>query len=318
MERYIGHEPEVVERLQPILRNARDIKQVDPEGRPDDGARARPSRSSSRSRAAAVLRGRRVLVVDADESVRSAAHDLLERYGCIVETAHDGGEAQFMVRNLATEQQLRRDHRRHPPAGHDRLRAAAQAQGDDGTGADGPDDRLRLRPGAFDRQARQAGLQAVLYKPFRLDQLLETVELLVTGCRPPALPPILDPPDDLPRASRGCRRPRHFLGRDRQPSPRPGHPSPLDGSRMMLVRGGDGCVAAGDRVFFFGRKGAAAFAAGSGIALHAAWAYVYFSAAWWRFPRHHRAWHALHPDAAARWNRTTRSRVDLSHNTSPS
>src|SRR5205823_11760255 len=28
MERYIGHEPEVVERLQAILRNARDIKQV--------------------------------------------------------------------------------------------------------------------------------------------------------------------------------------------------------------------------------------------------------------------------------------------------
>ena len=28
MERYIGHEPEVVERIQRILRNARDIKQV--------------------------------------------------------------------------------------------------------------------------------------------------------------------------------------------------------------------------------------------------------------------------------------------------
>ena len=28
MERYIGHEPDVVERLQRILRNARDIKQV--------------------------------------------------------------------------------------------------------------------------------------------------------------------------------------------------------------------------------------------------------------------------------------------------
>lgn len=28
MERYIGHEPEVVQRLQRILKNARDIKQV--------------------------------------------------------------------------------------------------------------------------------------------------------------------------------------------------------------------------------------------------------------------------------------------------
>ena len=39
-------------------------------------------------------------MVDADESVRSAAHNLLERYGCIVETAHDGAEAVCMVRNM--------------------------------------------------------------------------------------------------------------------------------------------------------------------------------------------------------------------------
>ena len=32
------------------------------------------------------LRGRRILVVDADDSVRSAAHNLLECYGCVVET----------------------------------------------------------------------------------------------------------------------------------------------------------------------------------------------------------------------------------------
>jgi hypothetical protein len=36
-------------------------------------------------------------------------------------------------------------------------------------------------PGHSIVKARQAGLQAVLYKPFRLDQLLEVVELLVTG-----------------------------------------------------------------------------------------------------------------------------------------
>ena len=42
-----------------------------------------------------------MLVVDADESVRMPAHALLERYGCIVETAHDAGEAVCMVRSLA-------------------------------------------------------------------------------------------------------------------------------------------------------------------------------------------------------------------------
>ncbi len=44
-------------------------------------------------------------------------------------------------------------------------------------------------PGHSIVKARQAGLQAVLYKPFRLDQLLETVEQLVTGAAPSS-PPI--------------------------------------------------------------------------------------------------------------------------------
>ena len=38
-----------------------------------------------------------------DESVRSAAHNLLERYGCVVETAHDGAEAMCMVRSMSHE-----------------------------------------------------------------------------------------------------------------------------------------------------------------------------------------------------------------------
>ena len=93
-------------------------------------AQAHPQVEQSESRA--LLRGRRILVVDADESVRSAAHNLLERYGCIVETAHDGGEAIYMVRNMSDGRQLRRDPRRHSPARHDRLRVAAEAAGDHG------------------------------------------------------------------------------------------------------------------------------------------------------------------------------------------
>ena len=50
--------------------------------------------SAARVEPRPLLVGRRVLVVDADESVRSAAHALLERYRCIVETAHDGSEAR--------------------------------------------------------------------------------------------------------------------------------------------------------------------------------------------------------------------------------
>ncbi len=84
MERYIGHEPDVVERLQKILRNARDIKQVIQKvGQQMSPAQAVPQAQLADSRPRLV--GRRVLVVDADDSVRSAAHALLERYGCVVQ-----------------------------------------------------------------------------------------------------------------------------------------------------------------------------------------------------------------------------------------
>ena len=103
MERYIGHEPDVVQRLQQILRNARDIKQVIQKiGQSLAPTEAQPS--AARVELRPLLVGRRVLVVDADEACRSAAHALLERYRCIVETAHDGSEAQFMVRSLAADQ----------------------------------------------------------------------------------------------------------------------------------------------------------------------------------------------------------------------
>jgi CheY-like chemotaxis protein len=100
MEHYIGHGPEVVERLERILRNARDIKQVIQKvGQKMTPGEAKPQGRQVDRRP--TLLGRRVLVADADETVRSAAHALLERYGCVVETAHDGRETVFMVRNIS-------------------------------------------------------------------------------------------------------------------------------------------------------------------------------------------------------------------------
>ncbi|MBS0210790.1 MAG: GAF domain-containing protein [Planctomycetes bacterium] len=99
MERYIGHEPEVTERMQRVLRNARDIKQVIQKvGQKMTPTEALPQATGAVDRAE--LRGLRILVADADANVRIQSHNLLERYGCIVETAHDGGEAICMVDNL--------------------------------------------------------------------------------------------------------------------------------------------------------------------------------------------------------------------------
>jgi len=175
MERYIGHEPKVVERLESILRNARDIKQViqkvgqsmAPSEAVPEGAQSRPH---------SLLTSRRILVADADESVRSAAHALLERYGCIVETAHDGTEALSMVRNISSIGHYDvaiADIRLPDMNGYDLLVKLQELE-------DGPPLILMTGfgydPGHSIVKARQAGLKEVLYKPFRLDQLLETVE----------------------------------------------------------------------------------------------------------------------------------------------
>jgi CheY-like chemotaxis protein len=181
MERYIGHEPEVVERLQHILRNARDIKQVIQKvGQKMAPAQAHPHAVKIEERPA--LQDRHVLVVDADENVRSAAHALLERYGCVVETAHDGAEAASMVRAMTDDYDvIIADIRLPDMTGYDfmlklqRLMDPVPLVLMTGFGYD---------PGHSIVKARQAGLQAVLYKPFRLDQLLETVEQIIKSPGP--------------------------------------------------------------------------------------------------------------------------------------
>ena len=120
--------------------------------------------------------GRRILVADADENVRVAAHALLERYQCAVETAHNGAETLSMVRNVASlgGYDLVLADIRLPDMNGYELMQKLSACADSlplvlmtGFGYD---------PGHSIVKARQAGLKEVLYKPFRLDQLLETIE----------------------------------------------------------------------------------------------------------------------------------------------
>ena len=185
MERYIGHEPEVVKRLQRILRNARDIKQVIQKvGQKMTPTQAVPASVQTPQRPK--LRMRRILVVDVDEAVRNDAHALLERYGCIVETAHEGGEAFFMVRSCAPEEPydvIIADIRLPDINGYELLLKLKTVMDPvpmilmTGFGYD---------PGHSIVKARQAGLhpKAVLYKPFRLDQLVETVEKILEQKQP--------------------------------------------------------------------------------------------------------------------------------------
>lgn len=180
MERYIGHEPQVVERLQRILRNARDMKQaITKVGEKLTTAKAVPAGVQMEEHPQ--FRGIRVLVVDEDESVRSAAHALLERLGCIVETAHDGIEAVSMVRSsahYAPYNVIICDIRLPDMSGYGVLCKLQEIMESvplllmTGYGYD---------PGHSIVKCRQAGLhaQAVLYKPFRRDQLLEKIEAML-------------------------------------------------------------------------------------------------------------------------------------------
>jgi CheY-like chemotaxis protein len=179
MEHYIGHEPGVISRLERILRNARDIKQVIQKvGQTMAPSEAVPESLQTEIRP--LLSGRRILVADADENVRSAAHALLERYDCSVETAHDGTETLSMVRNITAlggYDLVLADIRLPDMSGYELLQKLAECSETlplvlmTGFGYD---------PGHSIVKARQAGLKEVLYKPFRLDQLLETVERVLT------------------------------------------------------------------------------------------------------------------------------------------
>ena len=154
LERYIGHEPIVSERLQRILKHTRNIKQLIQ--KVGETFAPLPSHAPLMPRQQRpLLRGKRILVVDADESVRIAAHELLGRYGCEVETAHN---ARRGVRH-GPQLPLRRGDCRHPPARHDRLRLLLSDQADSRAPAGDLDDRFRLRPGPLDREGPPARLE---------------------------------------------------------------------------------------------------------------------------------------------------------------
>jgi CheY-like chemotaxis protein/PAS domain-containing protein len=176
LERYIGHEPIVSERLQRILKHTRNIKQLIQ--KVGETFAPRPSHVPLMPRQQRpLLRGKRILVVDADEGVRSAAHELLGRYGCEVETAHNADEAFVMVRSFHYDAVLA-DIRLPDMTGFECFYQLKQINEHlavilmTGFGYD---------PAHSIVKARQHGLKSVLYKPFRLEQLLTEVEKAVSS-----------------------------------------------------------------------------------------------------------------------------------------
>jgi CheY-like chemotaxis protein len=169
LDRWIGHEPEMADKLRQILASARSIKQcIQKVG--EDMACSVPTvgpQPESHPR----LKGMRVLVADNDERVRRSAHSILGRFGCVVETARDGREAFTMAR-LSTYDAMLADIRLPDMSGYEFFRSLREAQ---------PQAKVILMtafgydPSHSIVKARQEGLRFVLYKPFRVDQLLDAL-----------------------------------------------------------------------------------------------------------------------------------------------
>jgi len=179
MEKYIGHDTETVAKLRSVLAKARSIKksiqQIGQTLAPAD-----VNLVGCQGEHYSKLIGKRILVVDADETVRNDAHSLLERYGCTVETAHEGDQAVSMVRNCLDEPYhvIITDIKLPDYSGYQlmlrlqKLMTHVPMALMTGFGYD---------PGHSIVKARQSGLhpKAILYKPFRLDQLLSVTETLL-------------------------------------------------------------------------------------------------------------------------------------------
>lgn len=176
LDRYIGHDPAVCERLQRVQKHTRDIKtriqKVNAALTPVVAPHVAPPPQRQHPR----LRSKRILVVDNDETVRDHAHAALGQFGCEVETAHNGEEALLMARTFHYDVVIV-DIRLPDMNGYEcfvQLRNINEHLPVilmTGFGYD---------PGHSIVKARQAGLKSALYKPFRLDQLLTELERAIT------------------------------------------------------------------------------------------------------------------------------------------
>jgi two-component system, sensor histidine kinase SagS len=179
IERIADQNPEIAQRLQNILTNARDIKQVIQ----SIGQRMAPSEAlpaGCNEQLIAKLRGKRILVVDPELQIVRDAHNQLERFGCVVESAHNGDEAVGMFRNSGN-------------GAYDVVISAISLPDYSGYQL-----MLRLQKyvnpvplalmtgfgwdaGHTIVKAREAGLpaKALLYKPFKLNQILTVIETVL-------------------------------------------------------------------------------------------------------------------------------------------
>ncbi len=168
MEEYIGHD-DLRQRLGAICENVSEVKRTLKEvATPKGGLLGRKTGPSEKD---PILDGRRVLVADDEEIIRETVGGVLRKAGCEVETASDGAKAIAMLDQRQYDL-LVADIKMPIRNGYEVFASARDTH---------PNIAVILMTGfGYDPnhsivRARREGLGAVLFKPFKVDQLLSEV-----------------------------------------------------------------------------------------------------------------------------------------------
>ncbi len=174
MEDYIGNE-EMRKRLKSILDDVNKIRKSVKEAA---GPRTLLGAGATQTKVDPQLAGKRVLVADDEPAIRQTISDLLTRFGCKVTQAKDGAEAIAFLASEPAFDLVVSDIKMPHKNGYE-IFAAAQKLGHKapvilmtGFGYD---------PNHSIVRASQEGLAAVLFKPFKVEQLMGEVKKAVSA-----------------------------------------------------------------------------------------------------------------------------------------
>ncbi len=172
MEDYIGHD-DLRRRLQSIIDNVAQIKvSIKEVTRPEGGILGSRPRQP---KADPALAGKSVLVIDDEEIIRQTVHDVLVKHGCEVEMVRDGTAALAVIGQRAYDLVLS-DIRMPGLNGYEVFRAVKDRHPGcpvvfmTGFGYDPNHSIVRAHP---------EGLSGVLYKPFKVEELIKTVRTAI-------------------------------------------------------------------------------------------------------------------------------------------
>jgi CheY-like chemotaxis protein len=174
MEDYIGND-DLRHRLQHIADNVVTIREsLKHVSQPSGGILdAKPTEPEIDP----LLQGKKILVVDDEEIIRQTVRDVLVKNGCEVETARDGEEALAMIKQRNYDLVVT-DIKMPGASGYDIFRAVSEQKPEcpvmfmTGFGYDPNHSVVRATP---------EGLAAVLYKPFKVDELLNSIRAAISS-----------------------------------------------------------------------------------------------------------------------------------------